>query len=98
MGYSPERINQREEHHLSKKNSEIVSGSKYESLMKISKLYSSIISAGVFETKNIKTVEAAKVIENAQRDVNIAFINELTILFGKMNINIHDVLEAAETK
>ena len=98
MGYSPERINPGDkEQHLSK-IVKIVSGSNDESLMKISKLYSSIISAGVFETKNIKTAEAAKVIENAQRDVNIAFINELTILFEKMNINIHDVLEAAETK
>ena len=98
MGYSPERINPGDkEHHLSK-IVKIVSGSNEESLKKISEIYSSVIPAGVFETKDIKTAEAAKVIENAQRDVNIAFMNELAILFEKMDISIHEVLEAAETK
>ncbi len=98
MGYSPERINPGDkEHHLTKVV-KIVSGSDNHSLMKISELYRSIISAGVFEAKDIKTAEAAKVIENAQRDVNIAFMNELTILFEKMDLNVLEVLEAAETK
>ena len=98
MGYSPERINPGDkEHHLSK-IVKIVSGSNEESLKKISEIYSSVIPAGIFETKDIKTAEAAKVIENAQRDVNIAFMNELAILFEKMDISIHEVLEAAETK
>tara|TARA_B100001250_G_scaffold65148_1_gene51592 strand:+ start:6613 stop:7866 length:1254 start_codon:yes stop_codon:yes gene_type:complete len=98
MGYSPERINPGDkEHHLTKVV-KVVSGSTQESLDKISKLYSSFISAGVYQAKDIKTAEAAKVIENAQRDVNIAFMNELTILFEKMDLNVLEVLEAAETK
>ena len=98
MGYSPERINPGDEKHHLTNITKIVSGSNENTLSKISNLYNSFISAGVFEAKNIKTAEAAKVIENAQRDVNIAFMNELSILFEKMDLDVLDVLEAAETK
>ena len=98
MGYSPERINPGDKKHHLTNITKIVSGSNESTLSKISNLYNSFISAGVFEAKNIKTAEAAKVIENAQRDVNIAFMNELSILFEKMDLDVLDVLEAAETK
>ena len=98
MCYSPERINPGDEKHHLTNITKIVSGSNENTLSKISNLYNSFISAGVFEAKNIKTAEAAKVIENAQRDVNIAFMNELSILFEKMDLDVLDVLEAAETK
>ncbi len=98
MGYSPERINPGDEKHHLTNITKIVSGSNENTLSKISNLYNSFISAGIFEAKNIKTAEAAKVIENAQRDVNIAFMNELSILFEKMDLDVLDVLEAAETK
>ncbi|MFL2707186.1 MAG: nucleotide sugar dehydrogenase [Gammaproteobacteria bacterium] len=98
MGYSPERINPGDkEHHLTKVI-KVVSGSNENALSKISNLYNSFVSAGVFEAKDIRTAEAAKVIENAQRDVNIAFMNELSILFEKMGLNVAEVLAAAETK
>ena len=98
VGYSPERINPGDK---SKKISDIikvVSGSNNLALNKIDKLYKHIISAGTFRAKNIKIAEAAKVIENTQRDLNIALINELAIIFKKLNISTEDVLKAAETK
>ena len=98
VGYSPERINPGDK---SKKISEIVkvtSGSNEYSANIIDKLYKSIITAGTFKAKSIKVAEAAKVIENAQRDINIAFVNELSKIFGLMNINTSEVLEAASTK
>tara|TARA_B100002052_G_scaffold58743_1_gene51737 strand:+ start:12040 stop:13284 length:1245 start_codon:yes stop_codon:yes gene_type:complete len=98
MGYSPERINPGDQKHHLTKVVKVVSGSNENTLSIISSLYASFINAGVYEAKDIKTAEAAKVIENAQRDVNIAFMNELTILFEKMNLDVNEVLSAAETK
>tara|TARA_B100000575_G_scaffold79208_1_gene61966 strand:+ start:8324 stop:9568 length:1245 start_codon:yes stop_codon:yes gene_type:complete len=97
-GYSPERINPGDTKHSISKVIKVVSGNCSHSLKMISKIYSSIIKAGIYKAKNIKTAEAAKIIENVQRDVNIALINELALLFNKMNINTNDVLEAASTK
>ena len=76
----------------------VVSGSDPEALNIIADTYSKVVTAGVFKGKSIKVTEAAKVIENAQRDINIAFMNELSIIFDKLNINTTDVLEAASTK
>ncbi|MGI4851437.1 MAG: nucleotide sugar dehydrogenase [Janthinobacterium lividum] len=98
VGYSPERINPGDKKHRLENIKKIVSGSNAETLETVFQLYDSIISAGVFKSSNIKTAEAAKVIENIQRDVNIALINELSIIFHKLNINTYDVLEAASTK
>lgn len=98
IGYSPERINPGDRVNTLTKIMKIVSGSDDEALKEISDVYSSIIEAGVFEAENIKVAEAAKVIENSQRDINIAFMNELSIVFNKMGINTKAVLEAAGTK
>ena len=98
VGYSPERINPGDKEHTVTKIKKVVSGSTPNSLRKISEVYGSIIEAGIYEAESIKVAEAAKVIENTQRDINIAFINELSIIFNKMEINIHHVLNAAETK
>ena len=75
-----------------------MSGSTPETLKALSALYGSIIEAGIYEAPTIKTAEAAKVIENTQRDINIAFVNELSIIFSKMGINTNEVLKAAGTK
>lgn len=98
VGYSPERINPGDKVHTVTKITKIVSGMDKESLEEIAKTYSIIIEAGVYKTENIKVAEAAKVIENSQRDINIAFMNELSIIFNKMGINTNDVLRAAGTK
>lgn len=98
VGYSPERINVGDKKHDLENITKIVSGSNKNSLKKISKLYSKIIKSGVHQCKNIKTAEAAKAIENAQRDINIAFINEVGSIFSKLNISLYEVLEAAKTK
>jgi UDP-N-acetyl-D-glucosamine/UDP-N-acetyl-D-galactosamine dehydrogenase len=98
VGYSPERINPGDKEHTVTKIKKVVSGSTLNSLRKISEVYGSIIEAGIYEAESIKVAEAAKVIENTQRDINIAFINELSVIFNKMEINIHHVLNAAETK
>jgi UDP-N-acetyl-D-glucosamine/UDP-N-acetyl-D-galactosamine dehydrogenase len=98
VGYSPERINPGDKEHTIDKIIKIVSGIDEESLNTISKVYSQIITAGVFKAKDIKTAEAAKVIENIQRDLNIALVNELSLIFDKLNINTKEVLEAAGTK
>jgi len=97
-GYSPERINPGDKEHTVEKIVKVISGSTDEVAKKIDKLYSSVINAGTYVAKSIKIAEAAKVIENTQRDINIAFINELAIIFNKMNIDTNDVLEAASTK
>ena len=97
-GYSPERINPGDKVNTLTKIKKIVSGSNPESTNTINELYSSIIEAGTYVAKSIKVAEAAKVIENSQRDLNIAFINELSVLFERLNIETSDVLEAAETK
>lgn len=98
VGYSPERINPGDKVNTLTKITKIVSGSDEEALKDISNVYASIIEAGVFEAESIKVAEAAKVIENSQRDINIAFMNELSMVFNKMDIDTKAVLEAAGTK
>jgi UDP-N-acetyl-D-galactosamine dehydrogenase len=97
-GYSPERINPGDKEHTVEKILKITSGSTPEIGIKVDELYKSVIIAGTHLAPTIKVAEAAKVIENSQRDINIAFVNELAKIFGLMNINTHDVLEAAGTK
>ncbi len=98
LGYSPERINPGDKVNTLTKIVKVVSGSDAEALEEISQLYGSIIEAGIHKAESIKVAEAAKVIENSQRDINIAFMNELSMVFNKMNINTKAVLEAASTK
>ncbi len=98
VGYSPERINPGDKKHRLTDICKITSGSTSEVATLIDNLYSSIILAGTHKAPSIKVAEAAKVIENTQRDLNIALINELSIIFGKLNINTQDVLNAARTK
>jgi len=98
VGYTPERINPGDKKHTLKKIIKVVSGDTKKTLNSISKLYGTIISAGIFRAQSIQTAEAAKVIENTQRDLNIALMNELSIIFKKMNIDIDSVLKAAKTK
>jgi len=98
LGYSPERINPGDKEHTFEKITKVVAGQTPESTKIIDEVYSSVIKAGTFVAKNIKTAEAAKVIENTQRDINIGLMNELSMLFRHLDISIHDVLEAANTK
>lgn len=98
LGYSPERINPGDKEHTLSKIVKVVAGCDDESLEVISKVYELIIEKGVHKTSSIQVAEAAKIIENTQRDLNIALMNELSIIFGKMNINTFEVLEAAGTK
>lgn len=98
VGYSPERINPGDKVNTLTKITKVVSGSDEQSLRLISDMYASIIEAGVFEAESIRVAEAAKVIENSQRDINIAFMNELAMVFNKMGIDTSAVLEAARTK
>ena len=97
-GYSPERINPGDKHHRLADIIKITSGSTLEVANKVDSLYQTIITAGTHKASSIKIAEAAKVIENTQRDVNIALINELSIIFNKLNIDTEAVLKAAETK
>ncbi len=97
-GYSPERINPGDKEHTLTKIVKVVSGSNEFALNIVTKLYESIISAGVHKASSIAVAEAAKVIENTQRDVNIALMNELSLIFNKLNIDTSKVLEAASTK
>ena len=97
-GYSPERINPGDKSHTIDKIIKITSGSTPRIAEEVDMLYSSVIDAGTFMANSIKVAEAAKVIENAQRDINIAFINELAKIFNKMNIDTNDVIDAASTK
>ncbi len=97
-GYSPERINPGDKEHTVTKILKVTSGSTPEIAEKVDQVYKSIIVAGTFKAKSIKVAEAAKVIENSQRDINIAFVNELAKIFNKIGIDTHDVLEAAGTK
>lgn len=98
VGYSPERINPGDTKHTLQNVVKVVSGCDEKSLEEIAKVYELVVEAGVHRAASIKVAEAAKIIENTQRDVNIALINELSIIFNKMNINTYDVLEAAGTK
>jgi UDP-N-acetyl-D-galactosamine dehydrogenase len=97
-GYSPERINPGDKEHTLCSIIKVVSGCDEESLQIISKVYEVVVDAGVHKASSIKVAEAAKIIENTQRDLNIALMNELSIIFDKMNINTYEVLEAAGTK
>jgi UDP-N-acetyl-D-galactosamine dehydrogenase len=98
VGYSPERINPGDKERTIANILKIVSGSDPETLKVVSGVYGDVITAGIYEAKTIKVAEAAKVIENSQRDVNISFVNELSMIFSKMGIDTQDVLEAAGTK
>jgi len=98
VGYSPERINPGDKEHTLQNVIKVVSGCCPSSLEEIAKTYELVVDAGVHRAASIKVAEAAKIIENTQRDVNIALINELSIIFNKLGINTFDVLEAAGTK
>ena len=98
VGYSPERINPGDKVHKLTTIKKLTAGSTPAIADKVDALYASIITAGTFKTSSIKVAEAAKSIENAQRDINISFVNELALIFDKMNIDTHEVLEAAATK
>jgi UDP-N-acetyl-D-glucosamine/UDP-N-acetyl-D-galactosamine dehydrogenase len=97
-GYSPERINPGDKEHTLTKIRKVTSGSTPEIARVIDDLYASIINAGTYSVSSIKVAEAAKVIENTQRDINIAFVNELSLIFDKMGIKTSEVLDAASTK
>ncbi|MEJ5977735.1 nucleotide sugar dehydrogenase [Novosphingobium sp. PS1R-30] len=98
LGYSPERINPGDREHTIDKITKVVSGQTPEVLERVAELYDAITSGGVFRARSIKAAEAAKVIENAQRDINIAFMNEIAQIFSKMDLSVWDVLAAARTK
>ncbi|WP_039043099.1 nucleotide sugar dehydrogenase [Sporosarcina sp. ZBG7A] len=98
VGYSPERINPGDKVHRLETIIKVVAGQDKKSLDEISKVYELVVEAGVYKAQSIKVAEAAKVIENSQRDINIAFMNELSIIFDKMDIDTKAVLEAAGTK
>lgn len=98
LGYSPERINPGDKKHTFKTIKKVVSAQDDATLEIVAEVYSSVVDAGVFKAASIKVAEAAKVIENTQRDLNIALMNELAVLFKKMDIDTHDVLQAAGTK
>jgi UDP-N-acetyl-D-glucosamine/UDP-N-acetyl-D-galactosamine dehydrogenase len=98
IGYSPERINPADKEHVFTKIMKIVSGQDQETLDEVADVYESVVTAGVHRASSIKVAEAAKVIENSQRDLNIAFINELAMIFNLMDIDTNEVLTAAQTK
>jgi UDP-N-acetyl-D-galactosamine dehydrogenase len=98
LGYSPERINPGDSEHTLEKIVKVVSAEDAETLERVSQVYESIIDVGIYRAPSIKTAEAAKVIENIQRDLNIALMNELALIFDRLNIRTHQVLAAASTK
>jgi UDP-N-acetyl-D-galactosamine dehydrogenase len=98
VGYSPERINPGDKEHTVAKILKVTSGSTPEIAEVVDQLYKSVITAGTYKATSIKVAEAAKVIENSQRDINIAFVNELSKIFNRLGIDTHEVLEAAGTK
>lgn len=98
LGYSPERINPGDREHTVDRITKVIAGENPEVLETLAELYGAVTSGGVFRAASIKAAEAAKVIENAQRDINIAFMNEITQIFGKIGLSIYDVLDAAGTK
>ena len=98
LGYSPERINPGDREHTIDRITKVVAGQTPEVTEALRELYGAITSGGVFVAKNIKTAEAAKVIENAQRDINIAFINEAAMIFSRLGLSMRDVLDAAGSK
>ncbi len=98
LGYSPERMNPGDREHSVGRITKVVAGQTPKVAARLGDIYGAITSGGVFTAKDIRTAEAAKVIENAQRDLNIAFINEVTMIFNRLGLSIHDVLEAANSK
>lgn len=98
LGYSPERINPGDKVHTLKTVVKVVGGCDVESLEEIAKIYEMVVDAGVYRASSIKVSEASKIVENAQRDMNIAFMNELSLIFDRMGINTFEVIEAAGTK
>ena len=98
LGYSPERINPGDREHTIDRITKVVSGQTPETLDRVAHLYGAITTGGVYRAASIRAAEAAKVIENAQRDINIAFMNEIAQIFGKMDLSVWDVLAAAQTK
>jgi UDP-N-acetyl-D-glucosamine/UDP-N-acetyl-D-galactosamine dehydrogenase len=98
LGYSPERMNPGDKEHTVERITKVVAGQTPAVTDKLAALYGSINAGNVFKARDIRTAEAAKVIENAQRDINIAFINEVTMIFNAMGLSVYDVLDAAATK
>jgi len=98
LGYSPERINPGDKEHTLERITKVVSGEDAETLERVASVYGAVVKAGVYRASSIKVAEAAKVIENTQRDVNIALMNELALIFDRLGICTRDVLEAAGTK
>jgi UDP-N-acetyl-D-galactosamine dehydrogenase len=98
LGYSPERINPGDREHTVDRIVKVIAGENEEVTDRLAAVYGAVTEAGVFRARSIRTAEAAKVIENAQRDINIAFINEITQIFARLDISIWDVLDAAGTK
>jgi UDP-N-acetyl-D-galactosamine dehydrogenase len=98
VGYSPERINPGDHDHTFTRILKVVSGDDADTLEQVAALYASVVTAGVFKASSIRVAEAAKVIENTQRDINIAFVNELSIIFDRLGIDTNEVLNAAGTK
>ena len=98
VGYSPERINPGDKNHVFEKITKVVSGDDAATLEQVAALYASVVTAGVYRASSIKVAEAAKVIENTQRDLNIAFVNELAIIFERMGLDTNEVLDAACSK
>ena len=98
LGYSPERINPGDREHTVDRIVKVIAGEDAETTEKLAEIYGRVTSAGVFRASSIKVAEAAKVIENAQRDINIAFMNEITQIFARLDMSVWDVLDAAQTK
>jgi len=98
LGYSPERINPGDREHTVDRITKVIAGQTPEVTEVLAKVYGSVTAGGVFRAASIRTAEAAKVIENTQRDINIAFINEITMIFQRLGVSIYDVLDAAATK
>lgn len=98
LGYSPERINPGDREHTVDRITKVISGQNPQVVETLAELYGTVTTGGVFRAASIRAAEAAKVIENAQRDINIAFVNEVTMIFQKLGLSVYDVLEAAGTK
>src|SRR5262245_15388694 len=98
LGYSPERINPGDKEHTVERITKVIAGQTPAVVETLRRVYGAVNNGNLFVARNIKTAEAAKVIENAQRDINIGFINEVTMIFQKMGLSAHDVLDAAATK
>jgi UDP-N-acetyl-D-galactosamine dehydrogenase len=98
LGYSPERINPGDREHTVDRITKVIAGEGPDITERLAAIYGTVTTGGVFRAASIKTAEAAKVIENAQRDINIAFMNEIAQIFGKIGLSVHDVLDAANTK